>query len=61
MDDSALGMENMEMYLAAGAVIVSIFGGVMAVKVDLAKLKTDVCWIKRGLERLEAQTINEPD
>ena len=51
----------MEIYLAASAVIVSIFGGVMAVKVDLAKLKTDVGWIKGQLTRLEARINNEPE
>jgi len=38
-----------ELMVAAGGIILSTLAGVMAVKVDLAKLKTDVVWIKEAV------------
>jgi len=49
MDDPPL----MELLLAVGSVILSVIGGVIALKVDLAKLKNDVEWIKERVSRLE--------
>jgi len=48
-----MGIE--ELAIATGTIIASVASGFLALKVDLAKLKTDVSWIKRELTRIEAE------
>lgn len=43
----------MELVIATGTIIASVFTGALVVKVDLAKLRTDINWMRDGHEKLE--------
>ena len=45
-------MEHADTIVTIAAVLVTVVGGVLAVRVDLAKLHTDMEWVKKNVSRI---------